>query len=62
MPLMLLFLIVLLCGCTLSSGVVADIARHKDGSLTLRKCDLDYAWLVFAEVYTTRNCRIEERK
>lgn len=62
MPLLLLFSVFLLCSCTLSSGVVTDVARHKDGSLTLRKCDLDYMWLVYVETYATRNCKIEERR
>ena len=55
---MLVLCLTMLCNsCTFSPGVVKDIDRNSDGTLTVSKCDLYMIPLLVANVYAERNCR-----
>lgn len=54
---LLFFLMVLSSSCTFSPGVVKDVDRNSDGTLTVEKCDLYMIPLLVANAFAERNCR-----
>ena len=55
--LFLLFIFFILTGCTTAGPFVTNISRHKDGTLTIEKCLVEYTGF---GTLSNKNCTVSK--
>jgi len=59
MKALILGLVVVLSGCTMSKGIVKDVHADAKGGLVMEKCDLKGYFAFYVMVTGEENCRTE---